>query len=375
MNISVISAVYPNPEDPTFGVFVRNLVQEMINQGIKAQVVSPRKLVPSYLKGRLLGRDWSHDGVYRPLYISLSNKQIGKFNTAAIGAKSFTRAVIRQLERMPRPDLIYSHFLFPSGLAAGIVGNRFGIPAVVTLGESSILSSEKRHGLKSTQAALQRLDKIIVVSSELRDYCIERGAVHPEKITVIPNAVNEKNFRPRDRSEARARLGLAQDEFIVSFTGHFINRKGPLRLLAALKRFPRVKAVFLGSGPEQPVGEQVLLSERVPHDQLPDWLAASDIFVLPTLAEGSCNAINEALAMGLPVISSDIPSIREQTDAASRTLVDPMNVDAIADAIEELINNPAKREAMAMAALQQSKGKTLSARARKTIDVFKSLVE
>ena len=78
----------------------------------------------------------------------------------------------------------------------------------------------------------------------------------------------------------------------------------------------------------------------MPNEYLPVWLNAADVFVLPTTAEGSCNAISEAIFCGLPVISSDIPEIREQVPTGKAILINPLDIQAMADAIREVKSNP-----------------------------------
>jgi glycosyltransferase involved in cell wall biosynthesis len=82
-----------------------------------------------------------------------------------------------------------------------------------------------------------------------------------------------------------------------------------------------------------------LFKGGVTHQEVPELLSAVDIFVLPTLNEGSCNAIFEALACGLPVVSSDIPAIKEQLNEKNSILCDPKNIDEIKNSILTLFRN------------------------------------
>src|SRR5690606_16475453 len=106
---------------------------------------------------------------------------------------------------------------------------------------------------------------------------------------------------PMDKQQCRRKLKLPESAFIVVFVGHFVDRKGPLRVLEAINKVGGdVKGLFLGRGIQKPIGSAVLHAAPVPNEELPYWLNAADVMMLPTLAEGSCNAINEAMACRLP---------------------------------------------------------------------------
>lgn len=92
----------------------------------------------------------------------------------------------------------------------------------------------------------------------------------------------------------------------MAFVGHFNERKGSLRLSEALKEIKDIKSIFIGRGPEVPDCPGILYCGSVKHNKVPEYLNASDVFVLPTLTEGCCNAIIEAMARGLPIVSSNL---------------------------------------------------------------------
>jgi len=99
------------------------------------------------------------------------------------------------------------------------------------------------------------------------------------------------------------------------------------------------------------------------------------VFELPTLAEGSPNAIIEAMACGLPVVSSNIPALRETVDDSAAILVDPMDLDAIAQAIESLARDESSRRRLAEGALRLGRRTTLADRARRIRTWMSSIVE
>ena len=177
-----------------------------------------------------------------------------------------------------------------------------------------------------------------------------------------------KRFLPRDRIAARKHFGLPQDLFLAAFVGSFCERKGATRVAAALEDLDGTGAIFAGEGDMAPVGSKVVLSRRIPHDEIPLFLSSADIFVLPTQSEGSCNAIVEAMACGLPVISSVGEFNDDLLDNQSSIRVDPMDITAIRSAIAKLRDDPVLRQSMAVAAVKRAKQFDVDERARRVLE-------
>ncbi len=107
----------------------------------------------------------------------------------------------------------------------------------------------------------------------------------------------------------------------------------------------------------------MLVTRTVTHKELPSWLNAADAFVLPSMAEGSSNAVAEAMACGLPIITSDIPSMRELVPKIAAIFVPPTDVAALSAAIESVMQDSERRGAMGAAAVRAARNFTLSDRA------------
>ena len=144
---------------------------------------------------------------------------------------------------------------------------------------------------------------------------------------------------------------------------------------AAARDIPGLKMVYLGGGKEEPMGANILFKGRVAHEDVPLWLQAADFFVLPTLAEGCCNAIIEAMATGLPIITSDKPFNYDILDYESAILVDPMDIDAIRNGISLLTESAELRKKYSAASLEKSSELDIKDRAAKIVNYLNQLTD
>jgi glycosyltransferase involved in cell wall biosynthesis len=377
LDIALVTNNYPSPGRPNVGTFVAALAEAWARDDVAVDVIAP---LP-FLSGKHFNwpqptsRRTNQPTVAHPIYPSYSSIRLGPISTHAWTTRSFDRAVQRCARELAvRPHVVYSHFLFPAGWSGQRLARRIRRPAVVALGESGFEFAEKMQGRAHVTETLRGFDGILSVSQENAEIVTGRYGVDPSRIEVVPNAVDTELFQPHHRTAMRQKLGLPEDVIILSFAGHFIERKGVLRVVEAMNRVEGVYGIFLGEGPQQPEGPRVLHAGRVAHSDVPEWLSASDIFVLPTLAEGSPNAVIEAMACGLPIVSSDIASVRETVDKSAAILVDPMDVDAIAAALEELMRDEALRLRLGERALECGRHTNLAARARRIRDWLEALV-
>ena len=266
-----------------------------------------------------------------------------------------------------KPDVLYCHF-WECAIEAYPYAKANNIPLFVATGESSISNITK---LDLVPSDLKDLTKgVICVSSKNKEESISLGLTSEDKCLVKPNAVNSELFKKLNKKECRQKLGLPQDVFIISFVGAFIERKGVLRVADAIKliKGEPVYSCFIGRGAQYPDCENILHKGGLRHEQIPEYLNASDVFVLPTLAEGCCNAIVEAMSCGLPIISSNLPFNWDVLDDNNSIMIDPNNVDAIADAIVKLRDDKNLREVMAASSLKKAASLTIDQRARDILE-------
>lgn len=372
VNILGVSSVYPTRYRPSFGSFVPALFQAMRDLGAGVHPLAPLHIL-RHLAGMARQRSlaWNHgdEEVARPAYWTfLPSLFLQPTMRSRLTARSIKRAVERAFPLDPhRFDFAYAHF-FTTGLACLDICERHNLKCVVALGESNLAYSEHVFGKELFSAYLQRFAGIITVSKGNEQFCRERQPALAERLIYIPNAVDMRVFRPLERMQARQQLGIPLDLPIAVFSGHFEERKGPLRVLDAVAKFPEMGVIFLGQGRQIPCNSQVLHAGPVSHAKMPLWLSAADFFVLPSLAEGMSNAVLEAMACGLPLIVSNRSFNREFLTDECAVFIEPNSVDSIAQAIHFLLKDIDQRSKMSKAVSSHVKNFDLLARARRIIE-------
>lgn len=373
MHILVISNCYPSKTAPNNGVFVYNIIQEFANANHQVSVISADAI--KFSKSGLSVSSYGEERcqVYRPKYISASAKWIFNFNTYRIGEYFQIRTIRKILrEKSIKPDLVYAHFLSNAFIAVQVFRGS-GIPVIAAVGEYNNIDVRRAYYSQSTyEWVLRGIEKFIAVSPQVESKLMSLG-VTCDQIRMLPNGVDLSKFYPRDRVEMRKKYGLPLDKKLVIFVGRLIHNKGPLRVLEALKGLKNTGVIFVGSGIELPEDETIVFNSKVPSNHVPELLSAADIFVLPTLHEGSCNAIVEAMACGLPIVSSDIPEIHVQCDPDFSILVDPLNVEAIHNAIKQMLQREEEWFQMSTAALNKARHFDIKERARKILEFIQDI--
>ena len=214
---------------------------------------------------------------------------------------------------------------------------------------------------------------MISVSTKNAKKLEEIGIFGGIPVIVAPNSIDSSLFYKKNKIECRRKMRLPEDKFIVGFVGGFIERKGDKRLLEAVNQLDEVYVAFAGRGKNPPSGDKVLYCKALEHEKVPDFLNAIDVFCLPTLSEGSCNALIEAMACGKPVISSDLSFNDDVLTNDNSIRIDPSSVEQIARAIGLLKSDDALRERMGKAAYKTSQNYSLSRRAEKILNFISGI--
>lgn len=271
------------------------------------------------------------------------------------------------------PDVLYErHTLFSSSGAT--IAAHLGVPRILEVNAPLVAEQATHRGLFLTDLALTKeaesyrnADVIIAVS--------EAVAAHVRSVTrstgevrVIANGVDVARFGSTgSRQMIRTQLGLG-DEEVVGFVGSFKTWHGVGQLLEAfervLRKHPNARLIALGDGPELPAlrtraassayASQILFPGRVPHCEIPHWLAAMDLTVAPYLPQEdfyfSPLKIVESLAAARPVVAPRIGQIADLiADGTTGLLYTPGSVEGCAEAICTLLNEPDRCAAMGQA--------------------------
>lgn len=216
--------------------------------------------------------------------------------------------------------------------------------------------------------ASPRLRAVICNSRMVRDEIRRHFGLAEEKLRVIYNGVDTGAFHPRVRDEfrtpMRARLGIAADAPVLLFVGSGFERKGVARLVTALARMATPQARLVVVGKDKDEGRCAATARRLGvagrvhfaggQQDVRPWYGLADAFALPTLYDPFPNAALEALACGLPVVTSPASGAAELVEAGVNGHVcDALDIPAIARACDEALalgRDPAARAAARRAA-------------------------
>jgi sugar transferase (PEP-CTERM/EpsH1 system associated) len=271
---------------------------------------------------------------------------------------------LAKLLRRCRADLVHSHnwgtFLY-SVLAARLIG----VPIVhgehgKNIGEIGGDGAIKRL-VKRTLG--RRVERIVTVCQSIADEWIAYG-LPKEKVLCIPNGVDTSRFHPReDPREFRKHFELPESAFLVGSIGRLDELKNYDVLIAALGQlkasYPEVQLAVLGDGPRKErlkaLAEELGIAERVHllgfRNRPESFLAALDVFALPSKYEGMSNVVLEAMSSGLPVVCADLPSHHEVfSPGFEGEMVSPSTEEEWAERLGELYQSTQRRRALGLAA-------------------------
>jgi glycosyltransferase involved in cell wall biosynthesis len=367
--ILVYCSLFPSAAAPAAGTFIRERAFR-IGKRFPILVVSPQPWSPVDGLLRIARRTFRPpatefeimDGVaiFRPRYLSFPGalKSLDGWLMARGSMK-----IMRRLQREFRPDVIDAHFIFPDGYAASLLGRALGLPITITLRGSKdqkLLGTAREPLLRR---AVDSAARLFAVSDSLkRDVGLKLGQA-PDRIVLVGNGVDSEKFRPVDRVEARQRLGIAPNARVIIGVGGLVEGKGFQRVIPLIKRlrqsFPNLVYLIVGGGASQGdmrpslealarkegVADAVRFCGRQLHDELLWYYGAADVFVLATAYEGWANVLLEAMACGLPVVTTRVGGNEEVvSSAALGELVEYWDAEAFAAAIERALLRDWDRE-------------------------------
>ena len=264
-------------------------------------------------------------------------------------------AALRRLMAERAFDVVNTHSSTDAWLAA-IAGATLGSapPLVRTRHISAPLPRNAATRWLYTRAT----DRIVTTGERLRAQVVAETGVDAARVVSIPTGIDLERFRPGDPAAARAALGLEVAAPLVGIVATLRSWKGHRYLLEAIAGMARkdVRLAIVGDGPQRAALEaragELGIAARVRfagnQDDVAPWLHAFDIFCLPSYAnEGVPQALMQAMACGLPVVTTPVGSIDEiVSDGTTGVLVAPENAAALQAAIERLLGDEGARRAL-----------------------------
>ncbi len=328
LDLIVFSSLFPSVARPAAGLFIRERMFR-VAQHRSLAVVSPqawfpgqaliRRLRPGYRPPASAQEIQQGIRVYHPRFLSLPGL-LRRLDGASMALCSFF--LVRRLRR-EGARLIDAHFGYPDGDAATRLGRWLGLPVTLTLRGTEVPHSRNPVLRRRLVRALGAAARVFSVSDSLRQLALELG-VDASKTEVVGNGVDTHVFHPVDRAAARIRYGLPEQARVLISVGGLVERKGMHRVIDCLPplmaQHPDLHYLIVGGGggegDQRPELEAQVarlgLAGRVhflgtlPPDALKWPLSAADVFVLATRNEGWANVFLEAMACGLPVVTTDV---------------------------------------------------------------------
>jgi len=263
-----------------------------------------------------------------------------------------------------------------------------GVAILVALGKRVVLEMHSYSAHRRPLYLLLRLFgvRLVCITQGLADRFSAAG-FPSDRILVAPDGVDLAPYEEAlPRSEARRRVHLSADMPIALYAGHLYDWKGAHVLAEATPKIDGI-VVFVG-GTDADVASfkskyghipNIMLVGHRPHGEISDWLRAADVLVLPNTGEREISRLYtsplkmfEYMASGVPIVASDLPSIREVLNDGAAVLMPPGDSDALADAVNGIFKNPASAKERAKKARQEVSRYTWLARARHIVEFIES---
>ena len=357
LNLLVITNRYPHPKDSLVASFIKAQVDSLKNNFNKIFVISIIPFIPPLLsKFPFLNPRWRRDALASDYKYNNVEVHFAKYPTLSFeysrekrGEKAFkiVNKIIQKYEI--KFDLIHAHFLYPAGFVGSRLKEEYNKPFVVTGHGYDVYNLPFRNDKWNEKIrSVLNLADFITTPSKSNQEKLKLLGVESEKICVIYNGFNPKVFRAMPTDVARKELGLPRDKKIILSVGHLEPVKGHEYLIKAMKiimdKTDDVLCLIVGSGSKERylknlisklnLENNVILAGGRPHSEIPLWMNACDVFVLPSLSEGNPTVMFEALGCGKPFVGTKVGGIPEIiTNEKLGILVEPKNVIELASTI------------------------------------------
>jgi glycogen synthase len=263
------------------------------------------------------------------------------------------RTVVQLHDERPF-DVLHAQYGYPPGLAVLEASRETGVPNLVSIqgGDGHWVGTCCTTHAEAMRTVIDHSGAVLIGSASFRDEVVGNLGSDPARFTIVPGATDTRRFTPAERP-----LGALQEPPVLLFHGRVDRRKGVLDLLEALP--DGVRLVVSGIGPDldeasaRADGRTMFLG-YVPPDEAPEVYRSADVFVSPTYSEGFSNTLLEAMASGLPVVSTDSVGVVDcLRNGENGLLHSPGDVAGLRTALDRLLTDDVLRSRLATSGLEE----------------------
>jgi glycosyltransferase involved in cell wall biosynthesis len=298
---------------------------------------------------------------------SLGEQEVGHGRPADFEADLSAMVEAALAEHAAKPfDLVHAQYGYPCGLAALEVSRRLGIPNVVSIqgGDGHWVGTCCTTHKQAMLAVLGHAGSLIIGSRSFAEEVRDHHGIPLDRFVIVPGATDTERFHPRPDRD----IAALEDEPVLLYHGRVDRRKGVMELIEAFDQLRgqgrKLRLIVSGIGPdveavrsrvaELNLGDDVEMTGHADYFAAADVYRRGDIFVSPTYSEGFSNTILEAMASGLPIVSTNAVGVVDcLTDGSNALLVEPREVDGLAQAIARIIDDAPLRRRLAHQSLEE----------------------
>lgn len=371
MRILAISHLFPHIESPNCGIFVARQFAGMAKLGADITIFVPTVWCPKVLRYFNRWKNYDHkrplcehEGLYTITAPYLRPPGGWFYRWAGLSAFCSLRRKASEMHQSKPFDVILGRCFFPDGDAAIRLSRVLKIP-VVGLGIGSEVN-ETPDWSKSLYKHFVRTAKAFDATMACGQGVADRiDSVTGKNTLAVYGVVDLDQFTPvTDNSSVRKELGMPLGKLVALYAGNLVKTKGVYEMIEAFarieRRAPKVVLKICGSGQQEDGMRRMIKEKNLDHiieivgmvepKQMHKWMQASDLFVLPSYMEGMPNAVMEAMACGLPVVSTSVGGLPEAVgDCQGAILVPPRNVEEFGKAVFKVLRDDELRVRMGVA--------------------------
>ncbi|EZH66380.1 hypothetical protein DH09_10630 [Bacillaceae bacterium JMAK1] len=337
MRVLVISNMYPAPQAPTFGIFVRNQVEQLQAHELDITVAAIR------------------------------DPRNGKANVL----KKYARWVLGTMTRFStRYDLVHAHYAFPSGWLAKLYSKIRRVPYIVTVhgGDLNKMAKKGAFFKKQTKSILKNAAHVIAVGPALYEEIIQEYGVSEDRVSLINMGVNRNVFHQRTDVPSP----FDKEKKHILFAGNIIKQKGITELISAFHQLyeddPKLQLHLVGSFQSEAYKEQIVNQIEGMHlpkeavlfhgpktqDELAIHMTYADVFVLPSHIEGFGLVVLESMSCGTPVVASNVGGLPSLLSDEAGVLIEPEQPESLKRGIDAVLYDESLRKQLVQAGYKKA---------------------